>query len=68
MTNTTARKEIPTRQLICNCCGAYCRGRQWHNRDTGFGLCLSCGDMQEKKYGIEEVKSWSGIRGYNWGI
>lgn len=29
-----ARK--PIRQLSCACCGAYVRGRQWHNRDTGY--------------------------------
>ncbi len=30
------------RTLTCSCCGATCRGRQWHNRDTGYGLCSDC--------------------------
>ena len=30
------------RTLICSCCGAVTRGRQWHNRDTGYGLCSDC--------------------------
>lgn len=30
------------RTMSCAVCGAYCRGRQWHNRDTGYGLCTEC--------------------------
>jgi hypothetical protein len=30
------------RLLTCCCCGASTRGRQWWNRDTGFGLCPRC--------------------------
>ena len=30
------------RTLTCSCCGARTKGRQWHNRDTGFGLCSKC--------------------------
>lgn len=33
------------RNLTCCCCGAATRGRQWHNRDTGFGLCPACIDF-----------------------
>jgi len=28
--------------MICCCCGAKTSGKQWHNRDTGYGLCKSC--------------------------
>jgi hypothetical protein len=36
-------KNTPdTRYLTCSCCGEGTRGRQWHNRDTGYGLCPSC--------------------------
>lgn len=28
---------------ICSCCGAYAGAfEQWHNRDTGYGLCGKC--------------------------
>src|SRR5690554_239123 len=29
-------------RLRCACCGDMTRGRQWHNRDKGFGLCPRC--------------------------
>lgn len=54
--------------LECNCCGAGTKGRQWPNRDTGYGLCARCGDEQEKKYGAEQVENWSGKRGINWDV
>jgi hypothetical protein len=38
----TAAAIGPARWLLCSCCGAETRGRQWHNRDTGYGLCVSC--------------------------
>lgn len=28
--------------MTCCCCGNGCKGKQWHNRDTGFGLCPRC--------------------------
>lgn len=27
---------------ICSCCGRYCYGEQWWNRDAGYGLCSEC--------------------------
>lgn len=33
-----------TRQLACCCCGGGAIGRQWWNRDHGFGLCANCVD------------------------
>lgn len=32
----------PVRSLTCCCCGTLTRGRQWWNRDTGYGLCEKC--------------------------
>ena len=48
------------RNLICCCCGAGLKGRQWHDRDTGYGLCDGCIDFCEARgnnptYGIEGV-------------
>jgi hypothetical protein len=31
------------RQLECSCCGRDAgRWEQWHNRDTGYGVCAPC--------------------------
>jgi len=30
------------RTMTCCCCGDSCRGQQWWNRDTGYGLCAKC--------------------------
>ena len=37
-----ATKLSAPRNLTCCCCGAATRGRQWWNRDTGYGLCSKC--------------------------
>ena len=34
---------VKTRRLTCACCGDYAgRWQQYHNQDTGFGLCARC--------------------------
>lgn len=30
------------KNLECCCCGDLTRGRQWWNRDTGYGVCPPC--------------------------
>ena len=30
--------------LTCCCCGNLTSGRQWWNRDTGYGICKRCAD------------------------
>lgn len=40
----TMASTLPIRRLLCCVCGAVTRGRQWHNRDIGFGLCERCAD------------------------
>jgi len=64
----TIKKEPRIINLECNCCGGSAPGRQWYNRDDGYGLCVRCGDEQEKKCGVEQVEDWSGKRGYNWDV
>lgn len=34
--------EQPVLRLICCCCGGLTTGRQWWNRDDGFGICERC--------------------------
>ena len=36
----------PVQGLYCNCCGSLTYGRQWWNRDNGYGICVSCADKQ----------------------
>lgn len=44
-TKFTARKMTPGRKR-CACCGEDAgRWMQWHNQDTGYGICRSCVDM-----------------------
>src|SRR5687768_17570220 len=53
-----------TQSLTCCCCGTSTRGRQWYNRDTGFGLCPKCArwiatretpEAMQSNYGTPEV-------------
>ena len=39
---TCAPHTGPVVRMRCACCDGWCYGRQWHNRDTGFGLCGDC--------------------------
>lgn len=52
--------------LSCNCCGGAGRGRQWWNRDDGYGICGSCGLEQMQRYGLEQVELDNGKIGVNW--
>ncbi len=63
-----AKIDNPIR-LTCCCCGNSTWGRQWWNRDTGFGLCKKCitfdGDADIEKG--QNAPSY-GIRGYHYDI
>jgi hypothetical protein len=62
---STNTKDEPVKELGCCCCGNSTRGRQWYNRDTGYGICSECiayvrgSGMSEAEirdnYGIEGV-------------
>lgn len=54
--------------LICNCCGKYTKGKQWWNRDKGYGICTPCGEEQAARDGLESVELSNGKKGINWGI
>lgn len=59
----------PVRDLECNCCGGSTRGRQWWNRDTGYGMCVAC-IAYVRSHGTteEEIRNLYGIEGIHWGI
>lgn len=67
-----------TKYLGCACCGTGVMGRQWYNRDTGYGVCKSCADANTERYG-EGSKETSepcdsttyslyGVRGYHFSL
>lgn len=57
----------PVNYLTCCCCGNETLGRQWWNRDTGYGLCNRCFKIN----GITEKTTYHeyfGQRGIHWDI
>ena len=54
----------PIRTLQCCCCGEPTKGRQWWNRDTGYGVCQSCITYARRKgYTEDEIRSLYGVEG-----
>lgn len=56
---------MPTMK-ICSCCGAYAGVfEQWHNRDTGYGLCGKCAKwiLVDRKMDADEFHRCYGIEG-----
>ena len=53
-------------ELTCCCCGKDTHGRQWWNRDFGYGLCCDCADRIEKKEDEESMKTFYGIKGVHY--
>lgn len=49
--------------LTCCCCGDETKGRQWHNRDTGFGLCDKCADWISRRESETHMRSNYGVKG-----
>ncbi len=63
--NVQKRNEPKT--LICCCCGVYTVGRQWYNRDAGYGLCPKCAKWIKSR-NDEDMQSCYGIEGYHYNI
>lgn len=66
--NKSNKKGI--KRLTCCCCGQFCRGRQWYNRDTGYGLCPNCAKwLREVRHETEEdMKHCYGIEGIHYNV
>lgn len=75
------RPDAPDPQKIetlwCACCDEAVRGRQWKNRDTGWGVCTRCADANTKRYGEgkpgdslggDTTYALFGVRGVHFGI
>lgn len=50
--------HYPIVALVCCCCGNCTKGRQWHNRDEGYGLCDSCAAHDPDATSMAGVKGW----------
>jgi hypothetical protein len=62
-------EKDPPEALVCSCCGRPMRGRQWWNRDTGWGLCRKCIPLNKDAdipHG-EQCTSF-GIRGFHFDL
>lgn len=56
-------------QLTCACCGNYHKGRQWWNRDDGYGLCNNCiDDCITDPLDFLEAGANYGVPGYHYDI
>ena len=50
--------------LSCACCGSSCKGKQWYNRDRGYGLCARCYHwMKGRGVSEEEIHQDYGVAG-----
>lgn len=43
-------------------------GRQWWNRDIGYGLCESCAETIPKRHPDEDMPRLYGVRGYHYAL
>ncbi len=59
----------PTEQLTCCVCGAYTRGRQWWNRDTGYGICGECvAYVRGRGETEEQIRDYYGVAGVHYAV
>jgi hypothetical protein len=65
---TVSSPPGPVRTLTCCCCGGTARGRQWHNRDTGYGLCPNCIDRCEADVPVGHTTRSYGVRGIHYDV
>jgi hypothetical protein len=57
----------PLITLYCSCCGQPTLGRQWWNRDKGYGLCSGCAKGLRDKGDLEIYINY-GTRGVHYEI
>ena len=55
------------KSLTCCSCGAPTKGRQWYNRDTGYGLCHKCAKWIAERETPETMKQNYGEPGIHYG-
>ena len=62
-TNKIRPNQTRIRRLLCPCCGAVTRGRQFHNQDDGHGLCERCADWIPSRWPETDMERTYGVRG-----
>jgi hypothetical protein len=67
--STSQSTGAPRRALVCCCCGNGAgRWRQHWNRDTGYGICMACIELERRRgMSAEEIRSNYGTEGINYG-
>lgn len=55
-------------RLSCSCCGRYTLGRQWFNRDKGYGLCTRCIEFCKRGETDASFRSMYGDRGVHYDL
>lgn len=56
------------KRLTCACCGETAIGRQWWNRDTGYGLCAECVPFILAREGADGLHNGYGIAGKHFAV
>lgn len=57
------------RLLTCCCCGESTLGRQWGNRDIGYGLCEPCATwLPAHDTTDEDMRELYGIQGVHYAL
>lgn len=72
-TNQLEAATLPTHysdaeELFCACCLGLTSGRQWFNRDNGYGVCVTCADRIEKAEGTKQLQKAYGFRGVHFDL
>lgn len=58
-----ARRPV---MLDCCVCGGGSHGRQWWNRDDGYGICDRCAPEQAEIEGPKRMESLYGVQGVHY--
>jgi len=58
----------PVRALTCACCGEPTKGRQWPNRDAGYGLCVPCIPFVSRGVSADDMRDSYGDRGTHYDV
>lgn len=65
---TATENAKPIVYLCCCVCGAGTKGRQWWNRDNGYGLCESCDRRLDGREIVNGYSRLYGTRGVHFSV
>ena len=55
-------------RLLCAVCGKATRGRQWFNRDRGYGICRKCAAFVRARTSAELLRESFGDAGVHYNV